>query len=252
MQIKSLSKYDATRVLELIHRSVSCTTEAQLVDIMAELRGLIGYQAGLSAVAGRKNGAPPELHVVNVDYPHDYLAELFRRDLVRKDPIVAENFRTFRLQYWGDTFTRTPFTADTHEVISLAEDFGFNETSQGHGYGHGVKTGNGNIGSFFCYHGLERSARTETILTLLVPHFHEALSRIVGPKLGSIPALTPREKELLAWLAQGKNTWEISAILRISERTVKFHVGNILQKLNASTRGHAVAIALGHGLMEME
>lgn len=41
-------------------------------------------------------------------------------------------------------------------------------------------------------------------------------------------------------------------ILGISERTVKFHVGNIMQKLDATTRAHAVAIALEQGLVDIE
>lgn len=53
-----------------------------------------------------------------------------------------------------------------------------------------------------------------------------------------------REKEVLNWLKLGKTNWEISVILQISERTAKFHVGNIMKKLNAVTRGHAVAKAI--------
>jgi DNA-binding CsgD family transcriptional regulator len=41
-------------------------------------------------------------------------------------------------------------------------------------------------------------------------------------------------------------------ILGISERTVKFHVANFLQKLDAVTRPQAVAIALEQGLVEIE
>jgi DNA-binding CsgD family transcriptional regulator len=47
----------------------------------------------------------------------------------------------------------------------------------------------------------------------------------------------------------GKTNWEISLILNISERTVKFHIQNTMEKLQASSRAHAVAIALGEGLI---
>ena len=63
--------------------------------------------------------------------------------------------------------------------------------------------------------------------------------------------LTARESEVLGWIQAGKNNWEISQILHISERTVKFHVANLCRKLGANTRAHAVAIGLQRGLLTM-
>jgi len=65
-------------------------------------------------------------------------------------------------------------------------------------------------------------------------------------------SLSCREKEILQWLACGKSTWDVSIILQISERTVKFHVNNIMQKLNAVNRTHAVAIGLTSSLIELQ
>ncbi len=61
--------------------------------------------------------------------------------------------------------------------------------------------------------------------------------------------LTPRELEVLELLAKGLQNKEIAADLIISERTVKFHVSSILQKLNAKNRTEAVTIAIQHGLV---
>lgn len=41
-------------------------------------------------------------------------------------------------------------------------------------------------------------------------------------------------------------------LLKISERTVKFHISNIMQKLDASGRTHAVGIAIEQGLVDIE
>lgn len=51
-------------------------------------------------------------------------------------------------------------------------------------------------------------------------------------------------------MAAGKTNWEISHILKISERTVKFHLQNIMGKLHATTRSQAVAYALNLGVLE--
>ncbi len=63
------------------------------------------------------------------------------------------------------------------------------------------------------------------------------------------PALTPREREVLALLAQGASTHEIAARLVISPATVKTHVRNLLDKLEASNRAEAVARAASLGLL---
>jgi DNA-binding NarL/FixJ family response regulator len=57
------------------------------------------------------------------------------------------------------------------------------------------------------------------------------------------PRLTPREREVLQLIAEGRSNKEIGSHLRISERTAKFHVTAILTKLGADNRAQAVAIA---------
>jgi DNA-binding NarL/FixJ family response regulator len=61
--------------------------------------------------------------------------------------------------------------------------------------------------------------------------------------------LTEREREILRLLAEGLANKEISARLGIAERTVKFHVSEILARLGASNRAHAVTVAQKAGLL---
>ena len=62
-------------------------------------------------------------------------------------------------------------------------------------------------------------------------------------------ALTARQKEVLKLIATGLLNKEIADRLYISERTVKFHVSEILAKLGAGNRTEAVAIATQRGLI---
>jgi NarL family two-component system response regulator YdfI len=62
-------------------------------------------------------------------------------------------------------------------------------------------------------------------------------------------ALTPREIEVLGMLAEGLGNKTIAWRLGISEHTVKFHVGSILAKLNASSRTEAVTLGIRQGLI---
>jgi len=61
--------------------------------------------------------------------------------------------------------------------------------------------------------------------------------------------LTPREREVLELVAQGLANKEIASRLGISERTVKFHIASIMDKLGAENRAQATALALQRGLL---
>ena len=63
--------------------------------------------------------------------------------------------------------------------------------------------------------------------------------------------LTPREIDVLRLVAAGNANKEIGACLTLTEVTVKSHVKNILAKLGASDRTHAVTIALKRGIIDL-
>ncbi|RFU39107.1 DNA-binding response regulator, partial [Actinomadura logoneensis] len=61
--------------------------------------------------------------------------------------------------------------------------------------------------------------------------------------------LTARESEVLRLLARGRSNREIAAELFISPKTASVHVSNLMAKLDASSRGEAVAAAHDRGLL---
>lgn len=63
--------------------------------------------------------------------------------------------------------------------------------------------------------------------------------------------LTRRECEVLQLLAEGKSNRAVSEVLYISEKTVKNHVSNILQKMNVNDRTQAVVSAIRKGWVEV-
>lgn len=63
--------------------------------------------------------------------------------------------------------------------------------------------------------------------------------------------LTPREREVLALVAEGLPNKAIARELGISEHTAKFHVGSLLGKLGASSRAEAVTLATRRGLLSV-
>ncbi|GBE36033.1 transcriptional activator protein LuxR [bacterium BMS3Bbin07] len=243
-----LSKEDAIYLLELIHKSPSCNTKEELAELMKKLRCLVPYDFAICLLGKKEVGGMVNIYnPVNINYPAEWIELYFERNFQEIDPVAKENFTNFRLQRWSDTYR---LHGPPPEFLSLAEDFGLDE-----GYTHGARNFNATEGSLFLLSGksIEHNNRTDAVLKLIVPHFHQALVRIVAQdKRKNRVTLSPREREVLIWIKEGKSTWEISIILGVSERTVKFHVCNVMRKLDAVTRTHAVAIAIEQRLIDIE
>jgi DNA-binding NarL/FixJ family response regulator len=62
--------------------------------------------------------------------------------------------------------------------------------------------------------------------------------------------LTPREREVLSLVGQGRSNTEIAAELTLGEGTVKTHIGHIFTKLDLRDRAAAVVFAFDHGLVQ--
>jgi DNA-binding NarL/FixJ family response regulator len=77
-------------------------------------------------------------------------------------------------------------------------------------------------------------------------YYFEAKSKQV--QVDVFPQLTEREREVLDHIARGKNNAEIAIVLGLNQKTVRNHVSNILSKLHASDRAHAIIMAREAGL----
>jgi DNA-binding CsgD family transcriptional regulator len=245
---KVLSHRDTLELLELIYRSTSCTDENSFRGLMEGLRSLIPFCFAIcgSAQLG-KGGTIVDYDVVNISYPTEWLSLYIAERYHEIDPVVKENFGNFALQYWEDTYSKWEPPKD---FVMRASDFGLS-----HGYTHGVLSPDGHRGSLFSFAGehMKRDCRTEAILWHIIPHLHNALSPVIRAQRSSKPVLiSPREREVLNWLKLGKTNMEMSAILGISENTVKYHLKLIMQKLNTRTRTQTVAVALAQRLIELE
>ena len=106
--------------------------------------------------------------------------------------------------------------------------------------GMGTPPGQGNYSHRVVRYFFSRLAKMQTRLDSEPSHPHAS---------GNTCQLSPRELTVLLWMKEGKTNREIAEILGLSERTVRFHVGGIFEKLDVTSRTQAVARALGAGLI---
>lgn len=102
---------------------------------------------------------------------------------------------------------------------------------------------------------LKGSLRKELLDTIRAVHAGEKrLSSQAATELAEHAtdnALTPREIDVLNLVARGNSNKETAAQLSLTEETVKSHIRNILSKLGANDRTHAVAIGVKRGIIDL-
>lgn len=87
-------------------------------------------------------------------------------------------------------------------------------------------------------------------LVVIDPNLSQLLKKPIHPQRSPLTAaLTPRENEVLQWLAQGLTNKAIALELGITQHTVKFHVNAIMSKLEAQSRTEAVVRATQAGMI---
>lgn len=247
-----LSGNDAVRLLEIIHRSLTCDSEEDFTALFPWILELLSCDFAISAL-GCHDDTKGVVIVdgINISFPEEWCIEYKSKNYVQSDPVVKGNFTSYKLQCWSEAKKRILDNESQKKIASLCRDFDMKD-----GYTIGSRPlPPGKYGSMFCFSGrsVKNDKRTETILECVTPHLHLALSHVLnkrGPDNDKI-VLSNREKEVLNWLKQGKSSWEISVILRISERTVNYHVYNIMQKLDVVNRPQALAVATRMGLIDM-
>jgi LuxR family transcriptional regulator, quorum-sensing system regulator BjaR1 len=100
--------------------------------------------------------------------------------------------------------------------------------------------------------GFPKCKQTLLILRALVEHLLARLHHMKGAKTWALPLtavvrdapLTPREREVMGWIAFGKSSRDVAQILSLSEHTVNEYIAGAVAKLKASNRTEAVALAL--------
>jgi DNA-binding CsgD family transcriptional regulator len=80
---------------------------------------------------------------------------------------------------------------------------------------------------------------------------HASNNATPAAALPDLPRLSPRQRDVLFWAANGKSAWETAQVLGLKEATVKSYIANTCAKLGADNKTHAVAIVISRGLFSV-
>jgi DNA-binding CsgD family transcriptional regulator len=238
-------------MLDIIQKSLFAKTVQDFLSLMEQFKKLVLFEHSISGYAVIRNILHDEKissYSVNDGYPNEYLDIYLSQGLHTKDIALLKFYKTFEIQNFVELNPLYKEIPD-NPLLDMCNDFGLID---GFVYGVCDRDLSSATAFFITGHEAENNERSRVVIQYLVPHLSLVLKRLFPVKKDRrIPSLTQRELEVLKWLKEGKTTWETSLILSKSERVIKFHIDNILKKLNAMNRTHAVAIALENHLIKL-
>lgn len=90
-------------------------------------------------------------------------------------------------------------------------------------------------------HAIDTSFDARLVLTMMATAVFHALHRLIRPR--TVPAgsrLTPREREVLTWIASGRRQADVAAALGLSERTIENHLRRVRKRLGVASTAQAI------------
>ncbi|MET1079301.1 MAG: LuxR C-terminal-related transcriptional regulator [Pseudomonas sp.] len=232
------SRKDLVQLLELAQLCIKASSNRDDVDgVIASARSVIPFSSLIICL-----DTAPTLRVserrqlVHYGCRGDAIEHYFERGWQQRDPVVLRAQTQTQALVWEDAAG-----SESRHLLS------------GRGLACAV-SGPGRSGSTLISLALPASRHPDEYLgalDYLAPHLHELFNRPGELNRCGLmaPEISRRELEVLQWAKEGKSNWDISHILSISERTVKFHFGNIFRKLDVLNRSQAIAKAMHYGVL---
>lgn len=203
--------------------------------------------------------------------PHFALARFFKADQTPDVSIISGSFHAeWSQRYMGNRYVRHSFIA--RELLQTRDPYSWEDVMRIRSVDHAQRRIKNEAGEVGLTDGLFTPVRWEdgsyaavvlagprpdltdrlirTSAGVLSAYFAAEIRRLtlLGP--GPRPTLSPRQRECLAWVRQGKSSSMIAEILGLSLETVNEHLGEACRKLGVRTRVQAAVEATLAGLID--
>ena len=198
-------------------------------------------------------GGPPHETYEKASYktegfPAGFLEKLFDEKLIEVNPIADLANRTVDPFFWSDIPGMMALLDHQEAFLGAFAEFAVGDGLAIQVFGPRSRNGTLNIGFGAAHPRLDDRRLKELQLAAQLSHL--AFIRMTPDFTSGEVALTPRERDVLEWIAQGKSNPVIAEILGISIHTVDTHIRRIFHKLGVNDRTTAAIKGLGAGLVE--
>ncbi|MCF6345213.1 MAG: LuxR C-terminal-related transcriptional regulator [Thiomicrorhabdus sp.] len=258
-RLNETHRQNAMSIIELcLHANSMVEFEA----ILHRTKMLIEHEMFACGVGIRKDYSMQSISSLNESFPSDFMSTIVDHTGQVISPLFLRWLETQTPQVLDIEHARNQFTT---EQIDFYQKFNIQNVIS-----HGVLDCGEYCTSYFGFANIKNGIQDHHVhlIKMLVPHLHSAYTKMpsVQKTLSSLTSkqlkikksnnqestLSDREVEVLQWVFIGKSNQEIGDALCISRSTIKNHLQNIIQKLNANNRQHAAAKALQRGIIKLE
>ncbi|MCA6111274.1 autoinducer binding domain-containing protein [Bradyrhizobium cenepequi] len=232
---------------EFVDSIKTASNEAELERVATRLTQRLSFQRFAYL---RLTGDTPMLIS---SYPKSWTSRYFQLGYQQLDPVVRRARVEHALFGWGGVGSAPVGNREQRRFFDEAATFGIRS-----GITAPIRGGFGRMAAFTLatddrdVHPERLVADWKDLVQLAGLYFHSHVAGRLDIPSTDKPAgseLTQRERQCLAWAAQGKTVADIAVLVQISPRTVVFHLENARRKLGAASIAQCVAEALRRGLL---
>lgn len=239
-----LSKRDLARVVAFGETCLEVEHESELHRSILAYADAAGFEFVLYAYMRTSYRASEPVALKNLSNPPAWMAEYAEKSYVANDPVRRElELRLARGELQGafvwDHYDRD-LTDIEQEIIARRRHWGLRAGFSA--FCDSPRHDAVFLVSFATRRRIVPGPRALVLGRLIVPHLNRCRKRL--DLVERVGQLTLRERTVARWLVDGKTNGEIAGILRVSEATAKYHVANILTKLQATNRQSAVSMLI--------
>lgn len=231
----------------ILNQDIAETSDCFIYEFNESLQSLdVGSYAYFFSSPGDKRPG------VVTNLPGEWLLEYEEESLYQVDPVLNMSGNTTMPFSWQTRVLsgrKSKRLADNALKYKIFDGYTFVTIAHGNYVGVLTLCNQGNKNSLYKFN----KKRAAFIQFALLSHHNSYLEkyRLAGDvcNYNLVASLSWREREVIYWVGRGKTYFESSVILGISERTIKFHMHNIKNKLEVCSVKQVVSIAAECGLL---
>ncbi|WP_375412589.1 autoinducer binding domain-containing protein [uncultured Bradyrhizobium sp.] len=233
--------------LDAIESIGQAETSSDVCGAVSDLTGSFGYNHICFLTSCDCKEQTFDDRVVLKLWPRAWAEQYSLSNFYAFDPIAP------RIRQRPESFTWAEiYPSSTNKIANSIMEIATTDYGLKHGLCIPVHGMNGyQAGASVAGREVEGTQEARAAIELVTMYAFNRLTIIKSRQPAKPMVLTPREREVMTWVAAGKTAWATSAILKISEDTVNKMASTAMQKLNVHTRAQAVAECIRRGEIEL-